>query len=366
MGLLDMLAPASDGGGLLDFVKRNTAALPTPREDSDRVFMDGLLNAYAGAPSPLPPPSVWDRPGILYAPAPPPPPPSPFDSAPSSGVHLGGGAPVVPPIFNPPMTGTATAGPQTSAAAAAAAPPSPPGAHRPNDASPIAIGDYMMPRVGRADLYGSSASTAPPDGSAQRRAAPAPQIDATAQPGFMTAYQNFHNGGGLIGSIVAGFTGHRNDPQGIALEQQANTANLTARALMARNVDPQLAVAAVQPGNTDLLKQLFETNFGPGQFSSAGNGYVLNNKTGKLARGYTPDDRTPQSVLEYQFYLKNLKPGQQPMDYATFSTARARAGGATIRSGMSEDHAQNPGRIEKTIGGKTYYTDDGGKNWYGR
>jgi hypothetical protein len=83
-----------------------------------------------------------------------------------------------------------------------------------------------------------------------------------------------------------------------------------------------------------MLKQLIETNFGPGQFSSAGNGYVLNNKTGKLARGYAPDDRTPQSVLEYQFYLKSLKPGQQPMDYATFSTARARAAGATIRSSV--------------------------------
>ncbi|NEU94820.1 hypothetical protein FNJ47_03010 [Bradyrhizobium sp. UFLA 03-164] len=135
-------------------------------------------------------------------------------------------------------------------------------------------------------------------------------------------------------------TGQRTDPVGIL----AQSSNLTARALIAKNVDPQVAYAAVQPGNTELLKQLVDSNFGPGQFSSAGEGHVLNNKTGAITKGYEPDDKTPQSVLEYQYYLKSLPQGQAPMDYATFSTQKARAGATNINnsvdmnSGQTYDH----------------------------
>lgn len=41
-------------------------------------------------------------------------------------------------------------------------------------------------------------------------------------------------------------------------------------------------------------------------------------------------DKTPNSVLEYQFYLKNAPPGQTPMDYATWSTQKARAGATNV------------------------------------
>ncbi|MGY3531448.1 M15 family metallopeptidase [Bradyrhizobium sp. USDA 4452] len=67
------------------------------------------------------------------------------------------------------------------------------------------------------------------------------------------------------------------------------------------------------------------------QWSSAGNGYLYNSRTGEGRRLYEADDKTPTSVLEYNFYLKNFKPSPtqpQPMDYATFSVQKARAGAA--------------------------------------
>jgi len=41
-------------------------------------------------------------------------------------------------------------------------------------------------------------------------------------------------------------------------------------------------------------------------------------------------DKTPTSVLEYNFYKSNLPPGAQPMDYSTWSTAKSRAGATNV------------------------------------
>lgn len=116
--------------------------------------------------------------------------------------------------------------------------------------------------------------------------------------GFLTGYENFHHGGGLIGSLIAGMTGQRNDPQGIALQQQAQTSNLTARALMAKGIDQQTALAAVQPGNGDLLKQLISQSFGPQNVQNLGSGYIRDPRTGKITRAYTPDDKIPQGFAQ--------------------------------------------------------------------
>jgi spore germination cell wall hydrolase CwlJ-like protein len=41
-------------------------------------------------------------------------------------------------------------------------------------------------------------------------------------------------------------------------------------------------------------------------------------------------DKSPSSVLEYEYYRKNLPPGSTPMDYATWSTAKSRAGATNV------------------------------------
>jgi hypothetical protein len=170
--------------------------------------------------------------------------------------------------------------------------------------------------------------------------APSP---AAPSPGFLSGYQAFHNnmqnGGGLIGSIIAGITGQRNDPQQQLLDRQAQTANLTAQALVAKGVPRDVAIAAVQPGNGEMLKQLVTTTLGPNTKTSIGDGYVVD-KNGNVSRAYEPDDKTPQSVLEYQYYLKNVPPGQTPMDYATFSTQKARAGATSVTTNVDTKPSQ--------------------------
>ncbi|VIO73902.1 hypothetical protein [Bradyrhizobium ivorense] len=200
------------------------------------------------------------------------------------------------------------------------------------NAQPNALDDAPWPSgpIGAPSQANAQLPAPQPQSSAAPVVQPPIAALGAGAPGFMTGYQNLRHGGGLIGSIVAGITGQRNDDQGIALQQQAQTANLTARALMAKGIDPHVAVAAVQPGNGELLKQLVDANFGPGQFSSAGEGHILNGRTGAVTKAYEPEDKTPPSVLEYQYYLKSLPKGAAPMDYATFSTAKARAGATNI------------------------------------
>jgi len=156
-----------------------------------------------------------------------------------------------------------------------------------------------------------SAPLQPPQGMPQQPQTPtalapptqpmgAPQTPAMAptaapsQGGFMPFYQNMHGGGGLIGSIIAGVTGQRNDPQGIALQQQAQVANQTARALIGKGVPQDVAIAAVQPGNTEMLKQLVDQAFGaPKAPTVLGEGHVWNPKTGKVEVAYEPADKIP-------------------------------------------------------------------------
>jgi hypothetical protein len=77
------------------------------------------------------------------------------------------------------------------------------------------------------------------------------------------------------------------------------------------------------------------------QWSSAGDGYLLNSRTGQTKRAYTPEDKTPASVTEYEYYLKDNNPGQEPMDYATWSTAKARAGATNIANNVDVNGAQS-------------------------
>lgn len=69
-----------------------------------------------------------------------------------------------------------------------------------------------------------------------------------------------------------------------------------------------------------------------------GNIWNVNNLNGQRAVALKAhEDSTPSSVLEYNYYKQNFQPTaqqQQPMDYATFSTAKARAGAAVVNNNM--------------------------------
>jgi hypothetical protein len=76
-------------------------------------------------------------------------------------------------------------------------------------------------------------------------------------------------------------------------------------------------------------------------YSSVGDGYVMNTRNGQTSRAYTPEDKTPTSVSEYEYYKAHNNPGQEPMDYATWSTQRARAGATNIANNVDVNGAQS-------------------------
>jgi hypothetical protein len=214
-----MLVPSSDGGGLLDFLKRNAALQATP---------SGLPSDQAqyGTPSP----------GAAMAPA-------------VQPAQMPQAAPAMPPQAAPVIT----AGPMARAAPATA-----PGAAAPQaGVAPAAAADPLQPV---ANVFNRGAD----------------------------ALGSIARGGSVLGAV----RGQYDDPQAQAQQQQARQAqiqNLTARVLVARGVDPQVAVAAVQPGNTDLLKQLITQNFGPRGVLNKGGG------TTKPSQAAGPSAAAPNS-----------------------------------------------------------------------
>ncbi|MGA7810672.1 hypothetical protein, partial [Bradyrhizobium sp.] len=87
------------------------------------------------------------------------------------------------------------------------------------------------------------------------------------------------------GSLLGAVRGQYDDPT----SQGAAAQNVTARALISKGVDPKIAVAAVQPGNTDLLKTLIAQSFGPHQAQILGQGWIRDPQTGQVTRAYTPE-----------------------------------------------------------------------------
>jgi hypothetical protein len=79
-------------------------------------------------------------------------------------------------------------------------------------------------------------------------------------------------------------------------------------------------------------------------WSSAGNGYFVNSRTGDVKKGYEPpDDKKPASVAEYEYYTKNFQPSAdqpRPMPYDTWSTAKSRAGATNISNNIDMNSGQ--------------------------
>jgi hypothetical protein len=111
--------------------------------------------------------------------------------------------------------------------------------------------------------------------------------------GFKGFVGNMHNGigGALAGGVGALVTGERTDPGGIEAQKLAQTNNATARALLAKGVDPTAIAAAV--GNPEIMKQLVTQHFGPQNVTNLANGYVWDARQGKAVKAYEPEDKTP-------------------------------------------------------------------------
>jgi hypothetical protein len=154
-----------------------------------------------------------------------------------------------------------------------APPPAPapqPAAPAQPQASPIAVGNYQMPRVGPAAAFQLPAGDLDPETgehvAPQAATAPAamPNLGPPAsQPGFDTFRQNLRHGGGLFGSIEAGITGKRNDPYGEAQAQQAQKLQQTYQALIAAGVPQKQATLMLTAGlDSDVSKALIPQYLG--------------------------------------------------------------------------------------------------------
>jgi hypothetical protein len=146
--------------------------------------------------------------------------------------------------------------------------------------------------------------------------------------GLNAGLQSIGNGGSIIGA----FTGNRTDPQSAA--QQNLKAQYDALVPL---MGPQKALLAVM--NPDAGKALFE-GFKSKDPQNLGQGWVLPPGATKAVRLYEPDEKTPNSVREYEYYKENLPPGQQPMNYDLWSTAKARAGATAITNNVDMNSGQ--------------------------
>jgi hypothetical protein len=185
---------------------------------------------------------------------------------------------------------------------------------QPNQPSPLDTAQWPAGPVGAPSqaMAQMPAAAQPHQESAQQAQ---PQPSPTSGGGFfgnlMTGIQALKGGGGISDAINGFATGERSDPAGRAIQAQ----NLTAQALIQKGVDPQIAMTALK--NPDLMKTLITQTFGPQTVQSLGSGYVAD-KNGKITRAFEPDDKTPTSALEYNFYKKGLPEGETPVPYQTW------------------------------------------------
>lgn len=208
-------------------------------------------------------------------------------------------------------------------------------------ASPLAIGGYQMPRIGPATAFTPDPAALPVNAQSAQGQLPVAPAAPSIGDKLMTGYQNIHHGGGLIGSIVAAVTGKRNDAAGIAQEQQLQVANMTARALIAKNVPPEIAIAAVQPGNGELLKTLFDANFKPKDPMNLGSGYVLRPGAAKAERLYEPDEKTPAGFATDSKGMRYVPGGPADPAYLRLAEAQKKDPNANIVLGRGGEIVKN-------------------------
>ncbi len=151
------------------------------------------------------------------------------------------------------------------------------------------------------------------------------QLGTTVQ-GYADRFMS--NLGGRAGPQAVDTAAQGRPPQAIP-QQDAQVADRVSK-LMAV-IDSPYSTDAQKSLAATAVKELIPT---PDQWSSAGDGYLFNSRNGQIKRGYVPDDKTPNSVREYNFYRENVPAGEKPMDYATWSSTKARAGATTVNNNV--------------------------------
>jgi hypothetical protein len=171
----------------------------------------------------------------------------------------------------------------------AAMPPAAAPAPQPQN-DPIAVGNYMMPRIG-------SGFDLPPgqlDPSTGEHVAPAPAAAPMQQPAAQpeNAWSSFFNkaadglesvahGGTLLGALRGQPTDAR------SVQQRQLKAQYDA--YVGAGIPPQIAQLAVL--NPEAGKVLIEKALGPNTVQSLGSGYVWDPRQGKAVKAYEPDDK---------------------------------------------------------------------------
>lgn len=153
------------------------------------------------------------------------------------------------------------------------------------------------------------------------------------------ALQTFAHGGGLFPAISAGFSGKREDAEGVAQQQQAQVQNQTLQALLQKGVDPVTAQAAI--GNPELLKTIVAQTYGPKTVTPLGNGYVAD-KNGNIKRAYEPEDKIPAGFAKDDQGNMNYIPGG-PADpkYLRLAEAQKKDPNANIVLGRGGEIVKN-------------------------
>lgn len=174
-------------------------------------------------------------------------------------------------------------------------PQAPQAPQRPPQASPIAIGDYMMPRIGPANAYEPQQASIPPNAQPTQGQMPqmAPQMPSQAAPlppalggqggnflnGLSRGLQSIGNGGSILGALTGNYT----DPQSM---QQAN---LKAQYdSLVPVLGPQKAMLAIlnpEAGKTLLAQALDKKQYG---FQTLPDGTVVRQDplTGRVEPAY--------------------------------------------------------------------------------
>lgn len=192
--------------------------------------------------------------------------------------------------------------------------------------NPIAVGDYQMPRIGDPQQFTPDPAALPQNaqptqGQLQPQPMQVPPLVAPS-PGIgdrlMAGLQGFAHAGGLLPALADGITGLATGQRSDKLGMAQQSANLTARALLSKGIDPAAVQAAIT--NPELMKTLVTQAYGPQTVQSLGNGYVAD-KNGKVTRAYEPDDKIPVGFQKTDNGLQPIPGG--PADPAYLRLAEA-------------------------------------------
>jgi hypothetical protein len=188
-------------------------------------------------------------------------------------------------------------------------------APQPQQASPIDVGGYQMPRIGPAAAFTppqinpSTGEAVTPQPAAAPLQQPAAQPAAPAAPTFLdtarshldTAAASMDHGGGLIGGLTSLVTGQRHDPvarlqadQQVAQQKQVQqlSAALTGRGIPA---DQALQLAKIHAIDKEAGKALIEKALGPPQAAPQ---YAWDPKTGKAVHLYEPEQKDNFTMVQ--------------------------------------------------------------------